>query len=532
VSASAPDRNVFDYVIVGAGSAGCVLARRLSEDPDVQVLLIEAGGSDAVDLIEIPACHGSLFRTDKDWDYGSGYEPHCNGRRMYLPRGRVLGGSSSINLMVYIRGNWRDYDEWRDLGCDGWGWPDMLACFKRAEDNERGASEFHGSGGPLRVSDGRSRNPIAQAFVDAALAHGLPYREDFNELEQDGTGWYQVTQRDGQRASSASSYLHPVADRANLHVRTHVQVLKVLFDGNRAAGVQGVRAGELIEVRAEREVILSAGAYGSPQLLMLSGVGPAEELASFQIKTVAAIPGVGLNLQDHPTVGTAYLSDRQDSLFGAMTTENLHRFRADGQGPLTSSGLESAAFVRTIEGLEAPDVQLSCAPALLAEEGLVPPAAHGFTIIATVNKPSSRGQLTLASADPTAKPRIMNNLYEAEDDLRSQTAGVRLAMQLAQTMPLANWVRAPFIAPATESDNDIIAHVRARAHAAYHPVGTCKMGIDDLAVVDPQLRVHGVEALRVVDASIMPTVPRGNTNAPTIAVAERAAELILGTASA
>jgi choline dehydrogenase len=285
------------------------------------------------------------IRTDKDWDYGSGYEPHCNGRRLYLPRGRVLGGSSSINLMVYIRGNWRDYDEWRDLGCDGWGWQEILPYFKRAEDNERGGNEFHGSGGPLRVSDGRSRNPIAHAFVDAAIAHGLPCREDFNELEQDGTGWYQVTQRDGRRASSASSYLHPVADRANLHVRTHVQVLRVLFDGTRAVGVRGVRAGELVEFRAEREVILSAGAYGSPQLLMLSGVGPADDLAHFQISGLVNVPGVGLNLQDHPTVGMAYLSDREDSLYGTMTAENLHRFHTDGQGPLTSSGLESVAFV-------------------------------------------------------------------------------------------------------------------------------------------------------------------------------------------
>jgi choline dehydrogenase len=351
---------VYDYVIVGAGSAGCVLANRLSEDPDVEVLVIEAGGRDDSELIHMPAAAPALMRTDKDWDYSSGYEPHCNDRRTYLPRGRVLGGTSSVNWMVYIRGNRLDYDEWRDLGCAGWGWEDMLPYFKRAEDNERGASELHGAGGPLAVSEGRSRNPIAQAFIDAGVAHGLPVNDDFNGREQDGVGWYQVTQRDGLRGSTAACYLRPAMERPNLHVETHIQVLRIVFDGTRAVGVHGQRLGELLEFGASREVIVSCGAYNSPQLLMLSGIGRPIELAQLQIAPVAELPGVGQNLSDHPLVAVNYLASREDSLFGAMNVHNLALFESARQGPLTSNGVESGGFVRARSGLDAPDVQLHC----------------------------------------------------------------------------------------------------------------------------------------------------------------------------
>ncbi|HEX9548334.1 MAG TPA: GMC family oxidoreductase N-terminal domain-containing protein, partial [Acidimicrobiales bacterium] len=460
---------MYEYVIVGAGSAGCVLANRLSEDPAVNVLLIEAGGTDSSELIHMPVGFAALLRTDKDWDYSSGYEPGCNNRRVYLPRGRVLGGSSSINLMVYIRGNPLDYDEWEKLGCEGWGWDDLLPYFKRAEDNERGASALHGSGGPLRVSDGRSRNPIAEAFVEAAIAYGLPANDDFNGPKQDGVGWYQVTQRDGRRASTASCYLQPAMSRPNLHVETHVQVLKILFEGSRAVGVEGVRVGELVEFRADREVIVSAGAYNSPQLLMLSGIGRPDELAQLQITPVAEVPGVGLNLQDHPGSGTTYLSGREDSLFGAMNEDNMARFLSSGQGPLTSNGVEAGGFVRTLAHLDAPDIQLHCIPALSGDEGLVPSTAHGLGIGANVAKPQSRGYLALVSPDPTAKPLIVHNYYAEPDDLRSQIAGVRLCMEIAHTKPLADWVSEPVIAPASESDEDIASMIRARGQTAYHP---------------------------------------------------------------
>jgi choline dehydrogenase len=522
----------YDYVIVGAGSAGCVLANRLSEDPDVEVLVIEAGGPDVSELIHMPAGAPALLRTEHDWDHSSGYEPHCNNRRTYLPRGRVLGGSSSVNWMVYIRGNRADYDEWRDLGCDGWGWDDLLPCFKRAEDNERGAGDLHGVGGPLAVSDGRSRNPIARAFIDAAVAYGLPANDDFNGPQQDGVGWYQVTQRDGLRCSTAAGYLRPAMERPNLHVETHVQALRILFDGSRAVGVQAARLGQPVEYRASREVLVSCGAYGSPQLLMLSGIGRPAELAALGIEPVAALPGVGLNLIDHPLVAAAYLASREDSLLGAMTPENLARFVSERQGPLTSNGAESGGFVRSRTGLDAPDIQLHCVPALVLHEGLLPPHAHGFIVAANAAKPLSRGYLRLVSPDPTAKPLIITNLYAEAEDLRVQIEGVRVCMEIARTEPLADWVAAPYNVPVSDSDEDIIAFARAYGHTVWHPVGTCKMGVDELAVVDPQLRVRGVDGLRVVDASVMPTVPRGNTNAPTIAVAERAADLIRGAGNA
>jgi choline dehydrogenase-like flavoprotein len=519
---------MYDYVIVGAGSAGCVLANRLSEDPDVEVLVIEAGGRDDSELIHMPAGAAALMRTDKDWDYSSGYEPHCNNRRTYLPRGRVLGGTSSVNWMVYIRGHRLDYEEWRDLGCTGWGWDVMLPYFKRAEDNEWGASDLHGAGGPLAVSDGRSRNPIAQAFIDAGVAYGLPANDDFNGAEQDGVGWYQLTQRHGLRASAAACYLRPAMQRPNVHVETHLQVLRILFDGPRAVGVEGQRLGQLLRFGAAREVIVSCGAYNSPQLLMLSGIGRPDELAQLQIDPVAELPGVGQNLSDHPLIAVNYLAAREDSLFGAMNPHSLALFESDRQGPLTSNGVESGGFVRTRDDLDAPDLQLHCVPALVLNEGLVPGPAHGFTLAANVAKPSSRGYVRLVSPDPTAKPLIITNLYAEPDDLATQVEGARLCMQLARTGPLAEWLAEPYIVPASESDDDIIAFGRARGLAVWHPVGTCKMGSDDLAVVDPELRVRGIEALRVVDASVMPTVPRGNTNAPTIAVAERAADLIRG----
>src|SRR5829696_192762 len=491
---------MYDYVIVGAGSAGCVLANRLSEDPDVQVLLLEAGGPDTNDLIHLPAAFSALYRTAQDWDHSTIYEPFANDRRIYLPRGKVLGGSSSINAMIYIRGNPIDYDEWGP----GWTWDEMLPYFKVAEDNERGEDDHHGAGGPLPVSEGRSRNPLAQAFLDSAAARGLQPNEDFNGGQQDGVGWYQLTHRNGARASAAIAYLHPVMDRPNLTVETHVQALSLLFEGGRAVGVVGMRLSDMMVHRAEREVIVCGGAYNSPQLLMLSGLGRPAELEELQIEVVAELPEVGLNLHDHPNSGAVY----------GINEENLALFEAEGRGPLTSNVAEAGGFMRTRDGLEAPDVQFHFAPARFQSEGLVPGDGHGFALGACVLKPRSRGFVALGSPDPTAKPLIVHNYLEHPDDVASMVAGVRISLEICESGPLGELSTGMLIGPESHSDEDIEAHCRQRLQTLYHPVGSCRMG--------------GVEGLRVVDASVMPSVPRGNTNGPVIALAERAADLIRG----
>jgi choline dehydrogenase len=519
---------MYDYVIVGAGSAGCVLANRLSADPDVRVLLLEAGGSDANDFVQIPGAWPAQLHTERDWDYSSGYEPACNDRRIYLPRGRMLGGSSSLNAMAYIRGNRADYDEWASLGCAGWGYDDVLPYFKRAEDNERGASEYHGEGGPLRVSDTRSDSEIQALWLEAAKAYGLPANDDFNGAEQEGVGWLQFTCREGHRGSTAAGYLHPVADRPNLDVETHVTVLKVLFEGARARGVQGTRLDQVLEFRAEREVVVAAGAYGSPQLLMLSGIGRPDELEQLQIATVAESPGVGMNLHDHPINGMVWRTTRDDTWFEAFNDENLGTWQAQGRGPLACAGIDAGGFTRSRPDLPAPDMQLYCMPAMVTPELLTPPDGPGITLPASLQKPISRGYVAVVSPDPTAKPLIVHNYLAEPQDLRAQIDGVRIAMEIAQTKPIASCLGEKQLAPASTSDEDIEAFIRSYVQTHYHPVGTCKMGDDDAAVVDPELRVRGVEGLRVVDASVMPTIPRGNTNAPTIMVAEKAADLIAG----
>jgi choline dehydrogenase-like flavoprotein len=515
---------MFDYVIVGAGSAGCVLANRLSEDPDVKVLLLEAGPPDTADFIHIPAAFAANYRSGVDWDLGTGLEPGLDDRRVYLPRGKTLGGSSSINAMIYIRGNPADYDEWRELG---WGWDDVKPYFLRAEDNTRGASEHHATGGPLRVSDSLARTGLSEAFLDAAAARGLPASEDFNGPNQEGFGWYQLTTRDGRRGSTAVSYLHPVMHRPNLTVETHLHVHRVLFDGTRAVGVAGSRLSELLEFRAEREVLVCGGAYLSPQILWLSGIGRPDELALLQVPTVAEVPGVGLGLQDHPAFGATFICQEPVSLKDALTEENLALWMGGG-GPLSSNVAESGGFLRTRDGLATPDVQYHMVAAMFEQEGLLPPPAHGFTLSACVVKPQSRGQVAVVSPDPTTKPFILHNYFAEPEDMRSAVAGLRVAMEIAATAPLAQYAQIAHNAPASDGDADIEAYIRHTGQTIYHPTSTCRMGVDELAVVDPELRVRGVEGLRVVDASIFPSVPRGNTNAPTIAVAEKAADLIRG----
>jgi choline dehydrogenase-like flavoprotein len=512
---------MYDYVIVGAGSAGCVLAARLSEDPDTSVLLLEAGPPDTNENIHVPLGYLQLARTEIDWDYYSAPEPNCNGRRLPLPRGKVFGGSSSVNAMVYIRGNRADYDGW---GIAGWEWDDLLPYFVRAEDNERGASEWHGVGGPLPVSDQRSGNRITPAFVEAGVEAGLGRNEDFNGAEQDGVGMYQVTQRRGMRASCAVAYLHPALERENLTVMPYMLVHRVLFDGTRAVGVEASQLGQLRELRAEREVILCGGSYNSPQLLMLSGIGPAEHLALREIEPRLDNPAVGASLSDHAASYAVWATPAPESLLAALEPAALEEFAATQTGPFASNLAESGGFARVSDDAPAPDTQIHVAPLQIVEEGFGDPEGHGVWVSPCLLTPNSRGSVRLGSKDPTAKPVVRNCFYSEEGDMERMVAGVRLAEEICAQPAMKPYCAEPLTGPAGSSDDDLRAHVAATTYPIYHPVGTCAIG----SVVDDQLRVQGLEALRVVDASVIPTVPRGNTNAPTIAIAERASDLIRG----
>ena len=519
----------FDYVIVGAGSAGCVLAARLTEDPDVRVLLLESGPPDTNLNIHVPLGYLKLAGTEVDWGYYSAPERGCGGRRIPLPRGRVLGGSSSVNALVYIRGNHSDYDEW---GVPGWAWSELEPYFLKAEDNERGASRWHGAGGPLPVSERRATSAIPPAWVEAGVQAGLARNEDFNGEEQDGVGIYQVTQRGGRRASAAVAYLHPAMERENLVVMPYMHVQRVLFEGTRAVGVVASQLGRAQELRAEREVILAAGAYNSPQLLMLSGIGPAEHLAMREVEVLLDQPAVGENLSDHPASYLVYTTPEPESLLRALEPEALAEYEATGTGPFASNLAEAGGFARVQSGAPAPDIQFHVAPLQIIDEGARDPEAHGVWVSACLLTPRSRGSVRLASADPTAKPVVYNEFYSAPEDLERLVAGHRLAQEICAQPALAPYCAEPFNVPAGQDDAAQRAHVAQTTFAIYHPVGTCRMGADAGAVVDPELRVNGVQGLRVVDASVMPAVPRGNTNAPTIALAERAAELIASGAPA
>ncbi|MCK1822571.1 GMC family oxidoreductase N-terminal domain-containing protein [Streptomyces sp. XM83C] len=513
---------VYDYVIVGAGSAGCVLAARLSEDPSVRVALIEAGGPDDAQEIHVPAAFPQLLKTSLDWDLGTEPEPGLDGRRAYLPRGKVFGGCSSINAMIYIRGNRADYDGWAAAGADGWSYEEVLPYFKRAEGNERGADEYHGADGPLTVSDGRSRHPLATAFVQAAVEAGHKENDDFNAGTQFGVGHYQLTQRGGLRWSAAVAYLHPALERPNLTVLSSALARRVVIEGGRATGVEVERAGAVEVVRADREVILSAGAYESPKLLMLSGIGPAGTLSAFGIGVVRDLP-VGEGLQDHYMALLNFRTARE-SLLSAATEENAALLRSEGRGPLTSNIGETGGFFRTRDDLAAPDVQFHAAPGLFVQEALGAVAEHGFAFGPCVLAPASRGTVTLRSARPDAKPRITHNYLVAPEDRETMIAGLRIALDIAAQRAVADIASGPYLVPESDTDDALLEFARRHGQTLYHPTSTCAIG----AVVDPELRVYDVQGLRVVDASVFPTVPRGNTNAPVVMAAEKAADLITG----
>ncbi|HAE82282.1 MAG TPA: choline dehydrogenase [Ktedonobacter sp.] len=522
---------MFDYVIVGAGSAGCVLANRLTEDPATTVLLLEAGGPDEAQAIHIPAAFSSLFKSPIDWAYETEEQPHLNNRKLYWPRGKVLGGSSSINAMIYMRGNRRDYDHWHELGNDGWSYSDVLPYFKKAENEERGASEYHGTGGPLNVTDLRTLNPLSHAFVAAGVEAGIPLTNDFNGSEQDGVGFYQVTQKEGLRFSAAVGYVHPILSRPNLTLQTQALVTNILFEGTRAVGVAYLQHGEKQQVNASKEVILSGGTINSPQLLLLSGIGPANHLKEQGIPVVADLPGVGQNLQDHPAIVVLYASTQPISLAHAQTPENLQDFVDNKRGPLTSNVAEGGAFIRTHANLPMPDIQYHFAPVYYLNHGFTVPEGDGYTIAPCVLHPQSRGYIALRSANPTEAPLIQPNYFADEADMQALIEGVKVARKVGEAQAFAPYRDVEtHPGPRVQSDEEIAEYIRNFVETLYHPVGTCKMGNDAMAVVDASLRVHGVAGLRVIDASIMPTVVGGNTNAPTIMIAEKAADLIKGTA--
>ena len=521
----------FDYVIVGAGSAGCAVAGRLSEDPAASVLLLEAGGKDRSPNIKIPAAFAKQFRTKLDWDHSSGPEPHLDGRELYVPRGKSLGGCSSMNAMMYVRGRPLDYDGWREAGAEGWGWQDVLPYYRRMEDYEAaGDPAAHGRGGPVHVADLVEPRPLTARFLEAAESAGIPRNPDINSPEQDGSAQTPVSQKRGRRWSAADAYLRPAMKRSNVTVAPKAQALGVELDDGRAAGVRwrDSRGRERV-ARANREVVLSAGAIGSPQLLMLSGIGPGEHLREHGIEPRVESPGVGENLQDHPFFLLCFESTANEDLADAEKPPALLKWVLGKKGPLTSNVGEAMAFIRTRPGLPAADVQLLFGPVYYHDHGFDTYDGHAFSLAAALLTPRARGRLRLRSADPDAKPELVGNHLSEPEDMASLVAAFKKLQEIGGSEPLAS-VRGRPLVPSepVESDEEIEAFLRRETELLYHPAGTCRMGGDEASVVDPELRVRGVEGLRVADASVMPVITGGNTNAPTIMIGEKAADLIRG----
>ena len=530
---------IFDYVIVGAGSAGCVLANRLSADPTVTVALLEAGGRDTNPWIHVPAgYYRNIVNPAITWQFGSGPEPELGGRIVNMPRGRVLGGTSAINGLLYVRGQAEDFNVWRQLGNPGWSFRDVLPYFKRAENQSRGADDLHGAGGPLSVEDVRMENPLCEAFIKAAVAAGIPFTRDFNGPSQEGVGYYQLTNRNGRRCSTAVGYLNPVKSRPNLRIMTHAVVSTLTFEGRRVTGVRGTFGGSAGQVSARREVLLAAGAIGSPQILQVSGVGPGAVLKAAGVEVRHELAGVGANLQDHYQARFIYHC-RADGSLNEVWHSSWKQLKAGIEYALTRRGLLTIGagvvgiFAKSRPELETPDVQFHFMP--LSAEG-VGQGLHKFPgVISSVTqlRPESRGTLRITSPDPQAKPAIVSNYLAADIDRRVLLDAMRLNRRIVATQPFADIVvreHAPGFA--VTGDDELMAFARAKGTTIFHPCGTAKMGNDANAVVDARLRVHGLSGVRVVDASIMPTMTSGNTNAPTIMIAEKAADMIAEDAKA
>ena len=515
---------MYDYIVIGAGSAGCAVASRLTERRDINVLLMEAGPPDRKREIHIPAAFSKLFQSDVDWNFSTEPQQHLNGRRLYWPRGKMLGGSSSMNAMIYMRGARGDYDAWRDLGNAGWGFDDLLPLFKAAENQERGASAEHGTGGPLNVADLRCVNPLTEVFLNACEAAGIGKNADFNGATQAGAGFYQVTQKNGARASASDAYLKPALRRGNLTVWTQVQAARLMIEEGRAVGVEFFQkqSQDRQQVRAGREVILCAGAIGSPQLMLLSGIGPREQLEALGIRVAVDLEGVGGNLQDHLNIGQSFHSTQDISLSNAENIPNVLKYMFKKTGPLTSNVAEAGAFLKSRPELEECDLQLHFAPVHFVEHGLKNPPGHGFSLGAVLLTPKSMGRIYLRSADPRAAPAIDPSYLSEEEDMTPLREGLKMVWKLLESNPFD-----AYRGKAVYEKQDTASYVRAHAETLYHPVGTCKMGQDASSVVDAELRVYGVAGLRVADASVMPRIVRGNTNAPVMMIGEKAARMIL-----
>lgn len=525
---------MFDYIVIGGGSAGCVLANRLSENPNNKVLLLEAGGKDKSLFIHMPAGVAELLKGGPyNWQFNTAPEPHLNNRGLYWPRGKVLGGSSAINGMVYIRGHKKDYDDWAALGNPGWSYAEVLPYFKRAMNQERGASEYHGINGPLDVEDPKSEHELFAAFIQAGKEVGIPYNPDFNGEEQEGVGPYQVTIGKGKRASAATAYLHPIMMRANLRIETGSLVSKILFEGRRAQSVRYIQNQKVKEAVAAKEIILCAGTVQSPQILQLSGVGDKDELRHFGIDMVKHLPGVGKNLQDHLDVSIQHFCTKTITLFSQSKFHNklvtLLQYLLFKSGPGASNGLEAGAFVKSNPDLDRPDIQYHFIPAFMLDHARQDGPGHGYMLHACQLRPESRGYVSLNSVDPKDPPAIQPNYLSAPKDLEVMVKAVKIARQIFAASSFDPYRGAEYLpGPHIQTDEEIAAFIRQNAETIYHPVGTCKMGQDSESVVDAQLKVHGLQGLRVVDASVMPTLIGGNTNAPTIMIAEKAADMILG----